>query len=86
MLAFGLNSVPLHNIVVVMGAFKSCLHFGELMLDPVQLHTGVFTGLAHFTDFFFFLAELQIYTLVFIRQLLSQSILKADHQYLEGRV
>lgn len=81
-LALGFHSVPLHDVVVVVSAFKSGLHLGELMLDTIQLHTGVFTGLAHLAHFFLLLAESEINTLVLIGQLLSQSVLEADHQHL----
>ena len=83
MLTFGFNSVSLHNVVVVVGTFKSGLHFGELVLDTVQLYTGVFTGLSHFTDFFLLLTELKINALVFISQLLSQGVLETDHENLQ---
>lgn len=65
-LALGLDTVPLNDVVVVMSAFKSSLHLGELVLDTVQLNTGVFTGLAHFAHFFLLLAESEVNTLVLI--------------------
>jgi len=42
-LALGLDTVPLNDVVVVMSAFKSSLHLGELVLDTIQLNTSVFT-------------------------------------------
>lgn len=43
MLAFSFNSIALHNIVVVMGAFEGGLHLCQLMLHSVQLDTCLFT-------------------------------------------
>lgn len=83
MLTLGLDSVPLHDIVVVVSSFESCLHLGELVLHAVELNTGVLTRLAHLTDFFLFFAKLEVDALVFSRQLLGQGILETDHQDLK---
>ena len=82
MLTFGLDTVPLDNVVVVVGAFESGLHLSELMLHSVQLDTSVLTGLSDFADFFLFFTELKINTFVLIRQLLCQGVLQTHHQNL----
>jgi len=68
-LAFGFDAVALNDVVVVVGALECGLHFGELVLDSVELYTGVFTRLADFTHFFFLLSKLEIDTFMLIRQL-----------------
>lgn len=42
-LAFGFNSIALHDVVVVVGALEGSLHLCELVLHSVKLHTGLFT-------------------------------------------
>jgi len=56
MLAFSFDSVPLHDVIVVVSAFETCLHFSELVLNPVKLDTSLFAGLTHFAHFFFLLS------------------------------
>lgn len=85
MLTFGFNAIPLDNVVVVVGAFECSLHFSELVLHSVELHTCIFSGLANFTHFFFFFAKLQVYTLMFVGQLLRERILESHHQNLKSK-
>ena len=73
-------AVALHNIVVVVRALKSGLHARQLVLHSVELHTGLFALLANLSHSFFALAQLQVHTLVLIRQLLSQGVLQTGHQ------
>ena len=68
-LALSFHSVSLDDVVVVVGALECGLHFGELVLDSVELDTGVFTRLADLTHFFFLLSKLEIDTFMLIRQL-----------------
>ena len=68
-LAFGFDAVALNDVVVVVGALECGLHFGELVLDSVELDTGVFARLADLTHFFFLLSKLEIDTFMLIRQL-----------------
>ena len=82
MLAFGLDSVPLYDVVVVVRTFKASLHLGKLVLHSVQLDTCFLTRLAYFAYFFFFFSQLEIHTLVLIRELLCESVLEGNHQHL----
>jgi hypothetical protein len=54
------------------------------MLYTVKLNTSFLSRLSNFPDFFLFLSELQINTLVLICQLLSQSVLQPCHQGMVG--
>lgn len=67
MLLFSLYAVSLHDVVVVVGALKSCLHAGQLVLDAIQLNTSLFTSLTNFAHFFLLFAELQIDTFMLVR-------------------
>ena len=82
MLAFGFDSVPLHDVVIVVRAFETGLHLGELVLHSVQLNTCFLTCLAYFTHFFLFLPQLEIHALVLIRELLGEGVLEGYHQHL----
>jgi hypothetical protein len=66
-LLFSLYAVSLHDVVVVVGALKSCLHAGQLVLDAIQLNTSLFTSLTNFAHFFLLFAELQIDTFMLVR-------------------
>ena len=79
-LALSFHSISLDNVIVVVSALKGSLHASKLMLYTVKLNTGFFSRLSNFPDFFLFLSELQINTLVLICQLLSQSVLQPCHQ------
>ena len=79
MLLFGLYAVALHDVVVVVGALKSCLHAGQLVLHAIQLNTGLFTSLTNLAHFFLLFSELQIDTLMLVRQLLCQGVLEPCH-------
>ena len=80
MLLLGLDSVPLDDVVVIVGALELRLHFGKLMLNSVELHTSVFSRLLDLPDFLFLLAKLQVDSLVLVCQLLRQGILEPCHQ------
>jgi hypothetical protein len=56
-LALGLNTVPLNDVVIIVGALKGGLHFCELVLHSVKLNTGLFATLADFANLFFLLTE-----------------------------
>ena len=81
-LALSLRPVPLHDVVVVVGALEGSLHTGQLMLYTVQLHTSFLSAHPDLTDRLFGLAEFQIDALVLIRQLLGEGVLQARHQRL----
>lgn len=83
MLTFSFNSVSLHDVIVVMSAFKTSLHFCKLMLNSIKLNTSLLASLSHFADFFLLFSQLQINTFMFICELFRQSILKRDHEYLK---
>ena len=69
MLAFGLTSVPLYNIVVIVRPFKCSLHAGKLVLHSIELHTSLFTLLADLAHGLLAFAKFQVDTLMLIRQL-----------------
>lgn len=48
MLLFSIRSVLLDNVVIVMGSLKVSLHFGELVLDSIKLHTSFLASLLDF--------------------------------------
>lgn len=77
-----LDSVALDDVIVVVSALEFGLHLGQLVLNSVQLDTGIFSRLLDLADFFFPLAELEIDSLVLVRQLLGQGILQPRHQWL----
>lgn len=79
-LSFGLGSVPLHDVVIVMGAFECRLHAGQLVLDSIELHTGLFSRLSDLPYGLLSLAELEVDTFVLVCELLGQSVLQARHQ------
>ena len=81
-LSFGLGSVALHDVVVVVSALECGLHARQLMLHAIQLHTSLLTRLSNLADGLFGLAKFQINTLVLVRQLLSEGVLQARHQRL----
>ena len=82
MLAFGLTSVPLNNIVVIVRPFKCGLHAGKLVLHSIELHTSLFALLADLAHGLLAFAKFQVNTLVLIRQLFRQSVLQSGHQRL----
>ena len=84
MLALSLGPVTLHDVVVVVSALESGLHAGQLVLDSVKLHTGLFTGLTNLADGLFALTQLEIHSLVLVRQLLGQSVLQTSHERLNN--
>lgn len=75
-----LNTISRHDVKVIMGALKLCLHFGKLVLDAVHLNTSVFTLLLDFSNFFLLLTQLKINTLVLISQLFGQGSLEPSHE------
>jgi hypothetical protein len=77
-----LHLIPLNDVVVIVGSFEFGLHFGKLMLDTIELHTGFLSVFLDFTDFFFFFSELKIDSLVLVGQLFGQGILQSCHQRL----
>jgi hypothetical protein len=79
-LFFGIHTVLLDNIVVVVSALESGLHLCELMLHAVQLHTDLLSLLLDFPDLFLLLSEFEVDPLVLIRQLLCQGVLKSLHE------
>jgi len=83
MLAFSLNAIALHNIVIVMSSFEGGLHLRQLVLNTIELDTCLFTCLAYLSDFLFLLTKLQIDALVLVSKLLSQSVLETCHQGLK---
>ncbi len=85
MLTFGFDAVPLDYVVVVVSAFEGSLHFGELVLHAVELYTRIFSRLTDFADLFFFFSQLQVYSLVFVGQLLRERILESHHQNLKSK-
>jgi hypothetical protein len=42
-LLFGIYTVTLDDVVVIVGALKSGLHAGKLVLNAIQLDTCLFT-------------------------------------------
>ena len=52
-LFLGVNTILLHDIVVIVSTFKCGLHLCELMLHSVQLHTDLLALLLYFPDFLF---------------------------------
>ena len=54
-----LSPVSFHNVVIIMGLFKSGLHFGQLVLHTVKLHTCLFSFHAHLFEHVFFLSEFE---------------------------
>ena len=86
MLTLSLDTVALHDVVVVVGTLESRLHLGQLVLNSVELHTSFLAALANLADFLFLFAEGQIDTLVLIRQLLSKSVLQTGHEGLKDRI
>lgn len=84
-LSLSINTVSLHNVVVVMCALKSRLHLGKLMLNTVQLHTSLFAGLSDLANFFLFLSELQVNTFVLVSELFGKSVLQTRHQRLNTK-
>lgn len=83
-LLLSVNTIALHNVVIIVSALKSCLHAGKLVLHAIELDTCLFTGLSNFAHFLFLFAKLKVYALVFVCQLLSQGILEPRHQRLKG--
>jgi hypothetical protein len=81
-LFFGLGSVSLNNIVVIVGSLELGLHFGKLMLHAIKLYTGIFSLLLDLSYLLFFFSELEIDTFVLVGQLLGESILETGHQRL----
>ena len=82
MLALSLSTIPLNDVVVIVGTLEGSLHAGQLMLYAVQLHTSLLTAHPDLTYRLFGLAKFQIDTLVLVRQLLSEGVLQARHQRL----
>ena len=82
MLALSLSTIPLNDVVVIVGTLEGSLHAGQLMLYAVQLHTSLLTRLSNLADGLFGLAKFQINTLVLVCQLLRESILQTGHQRL----
>ena len=81
-LALGLGAVALHDVVVVVSALESGLHARQLVLNAIQLDTGLLAGLADLADGFLALTQLQVDALVLVSQLLRQRVLQARHQRL----
>ena len=77
-----MGAVSLHNVVVVVGPLEGGLHAGQLMLDSIQLHTSLLSGLSDLAHFFLFLTEGEVYALMLIRELLGEGILQTGHQWL----
>ena len=82
MLTFSLCAITLHNVVVVMGSLEGRLHTGKLMLNAIELHTGLLARLSDLSDRFFGFTKFQVDTLMLIRQLLGQSVLQTGHERL----
>ena len=82
MLTFCFSAITLHNIVVVMGSLEGRLHTGKLMLNAIELHTGLLARLSDLSDRFFGFTKFQVDTLMLIRQLLGQSVLQTSHEWL----
>jgi hypothetical protein len=85
-LTFGLNTVSLDNVVVIVSSFEGSLHASKLMLDSVELHTGLFAGHADLANFFILFAKLQIDTLMSVCKLFRQGILQTIHERLHKDV
>ena len=83
MLSLSLNSVSLDDIVVVVSSLEGSLHTSKLMLNSIELHTSLFSGLSDLSDLLFFLTEGEIDSLVLIRELFGESILQTGHQWLK---
>ena len=82
MLALSLSTIPLDDVVVIVGTLEGSLHASQLMLYAVQLHTSLLTAHSDLTYGLFGLAKFQVDTLVLIRQLFSEGVLQARHQRL----
>lgn len=65
-LFFGIDTVLLDDVVVVVSAFEGGLHLGQLMLDSVKLHTDLLSLFLDFSDLFLLLPQFQVNTLVLI--------------------
>ena len=44
MLALSLSTIPLDDVVVIVGTLEGSLHASQLMLYAVQLHTSLLTA------------------------------------------
>ena len=79
-LPFSFSAIPLHNVVVVVGPLEGRLHARQLMLNSVELHTGLLARLADLADGLFALAKFQVDAFVLIRKLLRQGVLQSRHE------
>jgi hypothetical protein len=77
-----LHSVSLDDVVVVVGPLELSLHLCELMLNSIELNTCVFSSLLNLPNFLFLLSQLQVDSLVLVRQLFSEGVLQTGHQRL----
>jgi len=49
-LPLGLGAVTLHDIVIIVSPLEGGLHARQLMLNAIELHTCLLTGLANLAD------------------------------------
>lgn len=83
-LTFGFDTVSLHDVIVIVSSFKGGLHASKLMLNSIELHTGLFAGHADLADLFILLAKLQVNTLMSVSELLCKGVLKTTHERMVG--